>query len=177
MNFISEGAKFKEEPIVDALKCDSSDENANWVMNLPILKFQDQLQATIKLDPDAPNNELFEMPTPTEVVLNSKNKKIWLEGKLCPLNGAYEITFLIESPFVEDSRLTASLTISSDITEEARFDASKFAEALLQRGGLLDDGVKPPALKSDNVEMSFSGKIVIKFPSEFNVPEDWESIN
>ena len=147
-------------------------------MKLPTVKYQEQLKVTVKLDPDAPNNKLFAMNTPTQVILNPSNLKSYLEGKICPPNGDYEITFLFDSQVVENSRVSIPLTINSDVIEEERFDASWFANQLLKKGNQwVEEGVKRPVLKTDDITTTFDGKLVIKFPAEFVVPEDWQNIN
>ena len=173
VDFSTNGPKFSEAPSAAPLRCDISD--SNWFMDVPDVQFQDQLSAKVMLDPKVSNNRLFGLNTANQVILNLSNKQNFIEGKLCPPNGFYDITFLLESPVAGDSRIQVPLTIESDIDNENRFDPSEYLGEGSEQW--IGEGVERPVLQPDNIVTTFDGKIVVKFPTEFVVPDNWESIN
>ena len=54
------------------------------------------------------------------IVLQPSVKNLWLDGKVCPENGDFPITFLLESAIAGDREVRVNLGINSIVPVEYR---------------------------------------------------------
>ena len=68
-----------------------------------------------------------------------------MEGKLCPPNGWYAITFLLESPVVGNSIIDIKIRIDAEVDQ--RFDITSFEG---DQGQWIPEGIERPIIKQND---------------------------
>ena len=81
---------------------------------------------------------------------------------------------MLESTVAGDSRYDIPLSINSTLSDDLRFNLTKLEE---NNGQWIPKGIKRPVLITKNVVSHYDGKLVIKFPEDFVIPENWKSMN
>ena len=86
-----------------------------WSIDVPEIKFQDQLNATVLLDPLHPENEYFVLVSDQRIRLKPGIEKQVLAGRGAFLpSGQYTIQVLLYSKVSGESRVTISFNIDAD---------------------------------------------------------------
>ena len=91
-------------------------------MDIPDVKYKDKINPIVKLDPHESNNRLFDIDGGNKIVIADFLRTYFLDGKICPPNGQYRLTVLIESEVIGKSTIDIYINIESDIEEDLRFE-------------------------------------------------------
>ena len=75
-----------------------------------------------------------------------------MEGKLCPPNGWYAVTFLLESTVVGNSKIDIKIRIDAEVDQ--RFDLSSL-EA--DEGQWIPEGIERPIIKQNDAINYYDG--------------------
>ena len=81
-------------------------------MEVPEIMYNDQVQATIRLDPRHSFTKRFSLTTDqSKVVLSESIRSKWYAGEDCPVDGTYNMVFLLESQLAGRSERYGSVTV------------------------------------------------------------------
>jgi len=86
---------------------------------------------------------------------------------LCPPNGEYQITFLLESPIAGESRPVIRFNIDSPISDDKRYVITVSEDSDTQ---WTPPGIERPTIDTEAIEVQDDGRVVFKFPAKFKVP-------
>ena len=98
-------------------------------MQVPQVKLNDQIDARVTLDPNSLPNKIFKLGSDNFVRIDPRVQSIFSEGKICPPDGNYEVTFVLESDIAGRSQRIGVVQIASNIPEELRYSITQSADS------------------------------------------------